>query len=274
MLKLIGPLVFLGIVALITAKHNLIHVHTLFRHGDRSSIKPFVFNGYNPYEVWPDGLGQLTQQGIEQHFLLGKWLRNEYRDFMKPNYNVSTFHMRSSDIDRSLMSAQAMMAGFFYDSDSSLSKYGLKWRPVPTHTVPTVSETALGIAFVKNFSPALFLCSNEMFFCYFQSADILLSFSPCPRLSQRMHELFQTELFKDLFKQHEKIINSMKAFYGINDITLPTVWRIADDLFCLRSHNATLPTWYTEDAAKELDSLTDKFFEVNLPVISKALIFV
>lgn len=133
-----GCFTFLYSICVASGEHNLVHVHALFRHGDRSSITPYIFDGYDPYNVWPDGLGQLTQEGIEQLFLLGKWLRNKYGSFIDQEYNVSTFHMRSSDVDRSLMSAEAMMAGFFHQSNSSLSKYGLQWRPIPTHTVPTV----------------------------------------------------------------------------------------------------------------------------------------
>ena len=77
-----------------------------------------------------------------------------------------------------------------------------------------------------------------------------------------MHELFRTEAFKDLLKQHEKIVKTVSEFYGIKRITLPTVWRISDDLLCLKTHNATLPTWYTDEAAEELESLTDKYLEV------------
>lgn len=135
--------ILLIFICLINGKHHLVQVHMLFRHGDRSSIVPFPFDGYDPSAVWPEGYGQLTQVGIEQQFLLGLWLTKYYENFMSPSYNVSTFHMRSSDIDRALMSAEAMMAGFFHGSETSLEKYGLHWRPVPTHTVPLVGLNLL-----------------------------------------------------------------------------------------------------------------------------------
>ncbi|VDK47087.1 unnamed protein product [Taenia asiatica] len=139
--------------------------------------------------------------------------------------------MRSSDVDRSLMSAEAMMAGFFHLSNSSLSKYGLQWRPVPTHTVPTTTDT-------------------------------LLSFEPCPRLAQRRDELLQSKEGISLLKQHKKTIEHVGTSYGIENITLMDIWEITDDLFCLRSHNATLPTWCTQDVVEELDLITDKLFRL------------
>ncbi|KAL5110124.1 Lysosomal acid phosphatase [Taenia crassiceps] len=231
MSRILGFFTFLYFICVANGEYNLVHVHALFRHGDRSSITPYIFDGYDPYKVWPDGLGQLTQEGIEQLFLLGKWLRNKYGSLVGQNYNVSSFHMRSSDVDRSLMSAEAMMAGFFHLSDSPLSKYGLQWRPVPTHTVPTTT-------------------------------DSLLSVEPCPRMAQRRNELLQSNEGLDLFKQHKKTIENVGASYGIKNITLMDIWRITDDLLCLRSHNATLPKWCTQDVAKELDLITDKLFRL------------
>ena len=140
MLKSLNILVFSLYIPFIFGEYNLAHVFTLSRHGDRSSITPYAFDGYAPHDVWPDGLGQLTQVGIEQTFLLGKWLESSYGNFVKSNYNMSTIHVRSSDIDRAIMSAQAMMAGLFYRSNSSLEKFGLHWRPVPIHTVPAVGS--------------------------------------------------------------------------------------------------------------------------------------
>nr|CDS25478.1 lysosomal acid phosphatase [Hymenolepis microstoma] len=203
----------------------------LFRHGDRSSISPHPFKDYDPSVVWPEGYGQLTQVGIEQHFLLGKWLSNEYSSFFSHSYNISTFRMRSSDVDRALMSSQAIMAGLFHKSPSSLDKYGLHWRPIPSHTVP-------------------------------KDSDWLLSLAPCARLTQRRNELMQKEEAQALFKEHEKTISTMLDFYGIKNASFIDIWSISDDLFCLRSHNATLPAFYTKEVAAELDDLTDKMFQI------------
>ncbi|KAM7538169.1 hypothetical protein Aperf_G00000073506 [Anoplocephala perfoliata] len=223
--------VFLNFICLIHGKHHVVHVHMLFRHGDRSSITPYPFKGYDPSAVWPEGYGQLTQIGIEQHFLLGKWLHNRYQSFLSPNYNVSTFHMRSSDVDRALMSAQAMMAGFFHKSETSLEKYGLHWRPVPTHTV-------------------------------LKDSDKLLAIAPCPRFTQRREELLNTEESLALLTEHEKTITTIENFYGIKNISLPVIWKINDDLICLRSHNATRPAFYTNEVAEELDNITNKMFQI------------
>lgn len=231
MYRIIYTLLPLFLPYLINGKHHLIQIHMLFRHGDRSSISPYPFQGYDPSVVWPEGYGQLTQVGIEQHFLLGRWLSNEYGNFLTRSYNVSTFRMRSSDVDRALMSSQAMMAGLFRKSPSSLDKYGLHWRPVPTHTTPKYN-------------------------------DWLLSLAPCARLTQRRNELMQMEEAQALFKEHEKTISTMSDFYGVKNASFMDIWSISDDLFCLRSHNATLPAFYTKEVAAELDDLADKIFQI------------
>lgn len=86
-------------------------------------------------------------------------------------------------------------------------------------------------------------------------------------MAQRRDELLQSKKGIGLFKQHKKTIEHVGASYGIKNITLMDIWKITDDLFCLRSHNATLPKWCTEDVIKELDLITDKLFMVSLHTV-------
>lgn len=65
-------------------------------------------------------------------------------------------YMRSSDIDRTLMSAQAVLNGLYPPNDAQRFRDNLDWQPIPVHTVPLsedyvsnyyLIESAVGLHF-------------------------------------------------------------------------------------------------------------------------------
>lgn len=90
-------------------------VISLCRHGDRSPLFSFPSDRL-PLSRWPDGAGQLTPVGVRAHYDLGRALRARYVDdlrFLSPAYRPSEVHVRSTALDRTLMSAYAQLAGLF-----------------------------------------------------------------------------------------------------------------------------------------------------------------
>ena len=82
----------------------------------------------------------LFLQGKERHYELGQWLRKRYSGFLNDQYNVDEIYVRSTDVDRTLMSAESNLAGLYppvkrWNAD-------INWQPIPVHTVPQ-SEDAL-----------------------------------------------------------------------------------------------------------------------------------
>ena len=118
-------------------------VHLLFRHGDRTPISPYPKDPYRNVSNWPVGFGQLTSKGKMQHYELGKWIRNRYKQFLSQDYRENEILVRSTDVDRTLMSAQATLAGLYPPEGYLEWNTNLTWQPIPVHTVPKHEDALL-----------------------------------------------------------------------------------------------------------------------------------
>lgn len=131
-------------------------VHVLWRHGDRSPAKPtFPTDTGNPVNSWPQGWGELSIEGMRQQFQLGRWLRQRYEGFLSNEYSAYEIHVRSTTYNRTLMSAMANLAGFFYPPTSNEQFHpNISWFPVPIHSVPSEIDSVLPEC--KGISPLVF----------------------------------------------------------------------------------------------------------------------
>ncbi|XP_053218935.1 testicular acid phosphatase isoform X3 [Podarcis raffonei] len=131
----LAPWIFLliqDILPLTSAQERTLRFVTLvYRHGDRSPLGTYPMDPHKT-APWPQGFQQLTEVGILQQKALGRFLRERYAGFLSASYKPQEIYIRSTDYDRTLMSAQANLMGLYPSSDPEIS-----WRPVPIHTVPT-----------------------------------------------------------------------------------------------------------------------------------------
>ena len=111
----------------------------IIRHGDRTPYCSEI--PINPYN-WPEGLGELTAIGIQQEFSLGRNLRSIYikqYGLLPEKYDSSSLYVRSSDFNRTLMSAQALLIGLYPLGTGPK----LPHQPIPIHTVPKAEDRLL-----------------------------------------------------------------------------------------------------------------------------------
>lgn len=120
------------------------------RHGDRAPIwTPPLDPSRNR---WTMGLAMLTATGMQQLHQVGQTLRARYVDqfgLLSPNYTRTEVYVRSTDVDRTLMSAQSVMAGLFppgtgpvaQDGHPGLTEHRL--QAIPVHTVPRAVDSLL-----------------------------------------------------------------------------------------------------------------------------------
>ncbi|KAM3849224.1 lysosomal acid phosphatase [Diretmus argenteus] len=220
----------------LAAERKLAYVTVLFRHGDRSPVKTYPTDPYQE-SAWPQGFGQLSQEGMRQHLELGQFLRKRYKGFLNESYDRHEILVRSTDYDRTLMSAEANLAGLYPPSGQQIFKPDLLWQPIPVHTVP-------------------------------QAEERLLSFplGDCPRYKQLMKETEQTEEFINVTNTYKDFIEMVRNKTGLNNTNVESVWSVYDTLYCESRHNMTLPDWVTPDILEKLRILKDFGFQVMFGV--------
>lgn len=97
----------------------------------------------DPYDLsyWPGPLGALTVRGMQQHFALGKWIRNRYGNcLLSEQYTANEIYIRSTDVDRAIQSAQANLAGLYAPLGNQIWNPDLLWQPIPVHSVPAADD--------------------------------------------------------------------------------------------------------------------------------------
>lgn len=149
----------------------------MWRHGDRSPVECFPATVDLCAERWPQGFGMLTAEGMELGLALGKALRTRYSgSLIRPNYTRTDITVRSSDFDRTLMTAQAVMQGLYPPGSGPQTKDGKngltpdRLQPVPEHTVQQSQDTLL-LAYEAAACPAIAAADAEEQKMHFKEWD-------------------------------------------------------------------------------------------------------
>ena len=74
---------------------------------------------------------------------LGKYLKDRYMEtnpLLNSSYSRYEIYVRSTDINRTLMSAQSNLAGLYPPVESPFQLDTLTWQPIPVHTEPVPGD--------------------------------------------------------------------------------------------------------------------------------------
>ncbi|KFV18561.1 Lysosomal acid phosphatase, partial [Tauraco erythrolophus] len=140
--------------------------------------------------------------------------------------------VRSTDCDRTLMSAEANLAGLYPPEGQQIFNPNISWQPIPVHTVP-------------------------------ESEERLLKFplTPCPRYEQLQNETRHSADYINKTKENWQFLQMVANETGIRDVSLESIWSVYDTLFCEQAHKMDLPVWVTPDVMTQLKQLKDFGFE-------------
>ncbi|TKR58386.1 hypothetical protein L596_029838 [Steinernema carpocapsae] len=211
---------------------KLRHIQALWRHGDRAPLGTYK-NDPHQESSWPVSWGELTNDGMEQTYTQGLKLKKRYIDlyrFINATFHVQDIRVRSTDYDRTLMSAYSNLAAFYSGSKTThpnTTDWPTNWSPVPIHTVE-------------------------------HSTDHLLNANPdCIRMDeleaeQVIHKKFDEFMLEQLpllWKLSEKSGTKITNFKGIRNV--------ADAIKIERIHNMTQPAWVTDELIAKVEKVVD-----------------
>uniref|UniRef100_A0A914KN51 Uncharacterized protein n=1 Tax=Meloidogyne incognita TaxID=6306 RepID=A0A914KN51_MELIC len=123
------------------------HIQLIFRHGQRlpTSFLTFPSEGRPPGIVQKLERGELTIEGMRQEYQLGKLLRTFYGDFLGEMYRPGEINIKSGRDNRTLTSAQLLLAGLFPPLNEQIWDNQLLWQPIPIETVEILDHQSFGM---------------------------------------------------------------------------------------------------------------------------------
>eukprot|EP00770_Monocercomonoides_exilis_P014662 MONOS_14607.2-p1 / transcript=MONOS_14607.2 / gene=MONOS_14607 / organism=Monocercomonoides_exilis_PA203 / gene_product=Lysosomal acid phosphatase / transcript_product=Lysosomal acid phosphatase / location=Mono_scaffold01034:16399-18061(-) / protein_length=415 / sequence_SO=supercontig / SO=protein_coding / is_pseudo=false len=204
---------------------ELVSVTILTRHGDRTPYANLA-----GLTQWAQN-GVLTERGMEQLYVLGQTLRAHYGAFLPAEYSGSAVHVRSSDVERCLMSTWSLHAGLFPHKAQRQAGAGQK-------------EAGEGIALPEVFQtvPIETVPGKEEY--------LLKGYSACAVTERLFGNWMKTEEAAGILKKYEEARAEAKARYGV-EIDFATVEDVVDAMNVEVEHN-------TEKATEELKVLLGK----------------
>jgi hypothetical protein len=122
--------------AKVIKKNDVVLVTELTRHGARAPVSD-VINYIHRDWIQNTGKGELTGVGMRQHYYLGKNTATKYAELLKGMTEYEEYYVRSTDVNRTMMSAQSHIVGL--RGDAAFTKDSLIWEKDNSKVLPPVA---------------------------------------------------------------------------------------------------------------------------------------
>lgn len=227
--KILSLFFLLGLAMPVFAAEKLVFAVDLIRHGDRTPVAEISRAPFG----WKEGLGALTAEGMQQEYQLGVSLRKKYVNqyhLLPADYQAETIYVRSTDMNRTLMSATSFLLGLYpLGSGATLAnskQFALPagFQPIPIHTVAIKQDKLLAVKPSKN----IFSIISRYIF------------------TQRTSSLFKDK------------IPALNKATGMQINTLHELSDLADNLYIRKVHHISLPAGIKQNEANEIMALAEK----------------
>ncbi|CAH0716507.1 unnamed protein product, partial [Brenthis ino] len=185
----------------------------IYRHGDRTPVDSYPTDPWRNESLWPVKFGELTNTGKRQHYALGKWLRKRYSHLLSKEFDPTEIYIRSTDVDRTLMSAQANLAGMYPPYGDSVWNMELMWQPIPVHTRPEKDD------------------------------EVLAMKRKCIPYTKEKEKYIHSTPYKERLSKYQGLMDYLTAYTGRKIKDYSDINDIYNVLFIETLYNFTLPNW-------------------------------
>lgn len=148
--------------------------------------------------------------GKQQQFQLGLFMRERYATLRNDTYSEDDIYIQSSDIDRTIMSAEAFLAGLYTpDKPTDIWNTHLPWQPIPVHTLPIEYD------------------------------HLIIADRQCDAFSENYDELMKSDKIKEFDQKHRDLFDFLSLHSGDVVQTMSDTVPIRDTLKIEAVHNRT-----------------------------------
>ncbi|XP_050303568.1 venom acid phosphatase Acph-1-like [Anthonomus grandis grandis] len=220
----------------ISDKDSLRLISVFFRHGARTPEMKDTYPN-DPYKLdtfQPMGWGQLTNNGKNMAFTLGRVLRNRYKKFLGEIYVPEFVRTQSTDYDRTKNSALLLLAGLFPPAKSQRWSEELDWQPIP-------------IEYEKDREDHTLKRPNTY----------------CPTYLKELEEVLQSDEILAYIKMHKSSFQYIANHTGKPINKLSDVFQIYQTLTAEATLNLTLPEWTNRVYPEEVTKIAAKQCEIE-----------
>ncbi|XP_060534308.1 testicular acid phosphatase homolog isoform X2 [Cylas formicarius] len=220
----VGLLSFAGLIFAVTVStraKELKMVHIIMRHGIRTPADTYPNDPHINDTLYPIGWGQITNEGKEQLYEIGRYYRRRYDDFLGTHYYPDEYYTQTTDVDRTKTSMQIVNAGLW--PPKADQQWGpLDWQPIPTHSEPLSLDS------------------------------LLLVRRPCPVYHQERDKVIRTPEIQQKFDEYRPLFEDLTNYTGKVVGDFDDVQDIFSTLQAEESFNLTLPDWTEEYYPKKM----------------------
>jgi hypothetical protein len=247
---------------LATALAEVVFVVETCRHGARAPHDAYAWDQGN----WTEGLSELTPEGMRMHYLNGVEFRSRYSgSLLSESYFSNEIYVRSTDVNRTIMSAQSQLEGLYpYGPALNSSQVA---GAVPPLTVQNVSviQAKLGLAAIQGQSQPIPIHVVAQ-----QYDTILQGYNPkvCPIFTRIRAEVQSSA---DYLGREAAYNSSVKAqaesVFNMTDVDFCDAGLLSDAVLCDMAAGVPVPSGLTPDLLSqlsEIDSYCKSYFLTEL----------
>ncbi|PSN42750.1 hypothetical protein C0J52_10659 [Blattella germanica] len=196
-----------------TPHSSLRLVSIVFRHGDRTPSETYPLDPHRDENVWPEGWGQLTKEGKNEMYELGQFLRSRYDGYLDKIYSSREVLVKSSALDRCLMSAQLALAGLFPPVGHQVWNDKLLWQPIPVYSTPRNLDQLINVK------------------------------KPCPLYQEELRGAYKSSKIQELNRKNLDLYQYLSRETGQEIRNVTGVELLYNTLEIEEKHGLTLPEW-------------------------------